>query len=73
MIGIRIRMLQFNGDEAGAQDYAANGFNSPGTAGVRRTRPWSFYEWAASWIMAKIRKDDDFFPKAEYLLCLPLV
>ncbi len=30
-------MLQFNGDEAGAQDYAANGFNSPGTAGVRRT------------------------------------
>jgi hypothetical protein len=55
-------VLQFNGDEAGAQDYAASGFNSPGTAGVRRTRPWSFYEWAASWIMAKIRKDDDFFP-----------
>jgi len=38
MIGIRIRVLRFNGDEAGAQDYAASGFNSPGTAGVRRTR-----------------------------------
>jgi hypothetical protein len=30
MIGIRIRVLQFNGDEAGAQKYPAIGLNSLG-------------------------------------------